>query len=84
MDRAAAAVGQWLDWARDQLARVQGDLIALLEELGPDAPRPRPGSGVAHPWYPCPAYGQLFGSRAKDAEFMQKRCPVGRGPSSKT
>ena len=82
VDRAAAAVGQWLDWARAELGQTQRDLMEMGEAFGPDAPPRRPAA--APPWFACPKYGQLLGSRRKDAEFMQNRCPVGRGPSSKT
>ena len=83
VDRAAAAVGVWLDCVRAGRDRAERDLTRVLDLLGPDAPVLAPRL-IVPPWFPCPQYGQLFGSRVKDAEFMQKRCPVGRGPSLNT
>ena len=75
-----AAVGQWLDWTRQELAIARDDLQRLDQILHPAEFPLRPRRRRAAPRFECPPYGRFAGYRIDTITEWNSRPLLGPPP----
>ena len=80
IDRAAAAVGAWLDWTRQELMLARDQLDELESYLDPAEISLRPRRRRAAPRFACPSYGRFTGDRVDTISEWRDRPLLGPPP----
>jgi len=84
IDRAAAAVGAWLDWTRQELTLARDQLNELEAYLHPAEISLRPRRRRAAPRFACPSYGRFSGDHIDTISEWEARPLLGPPPTARS